>query len=128
MFAVFDHVPGVDDMNNLPSSSDLGSILVFDVSLSTTTSGAVIPSSTRRPVHVLDEFGASKLCASYIKDLRELVVGRSEGVFSYSVEDRGAAAGFEGIKQCVTSVGRYILVANQDDKTKRTNINIYDLR
>lgn len=111
-----------------PSMSEIGGIVVYDCSTCTATSGATIPSANRRAPHLLDDRGASRLCASYVKELRELVVGRAEGVFSYSVEDRGAAAGFEGLKQCVTSVGRYILVASLDEKTKRNNINIYDLR
>ncbi len=49
-------------------------------------------------------------------------------VFTFSVEDRGGAAGFEGEKQCVTAVGRYILVSCIDDKTKRSMVTIYDLR
>ena len=58
----------------------------------------------------------------------ELLVGRAEGVFTYSVDDRGAAAGFEGDKQCVCTVGNYVLVAAGDLKSRRTNITVYDLR
>lgn len=61
-------------------------------------------------------------------ETKELVVGRDDGVFSYSVDDRGGAAGFDGTKQCVVSIGRYILVAVQDERTGRTTITIYDLR
>jgi hypothetical protein len=52
-------------------------------------------------------------------ETRELVVGRDEGVFSYSSEDRGGAAGFEGSKQCVATVGRHILVCAADEKVGR---------
>ena len=55
-------------------------------------------------------------------------MSRLEGVFSYSVEDRGSAAGFEGDKQCISVIGRYVLVASLDEKTRRNNITIYDLR
>lgn len=138
LFTVFDteSVNEATGVKILPSSAaDAASasagptgIIVFDVSLTISSTGAVFASGSRRPVHSLDERGATRMCASYVKDQRELVVGREEGVFSYSVEDRGGAAGFEGIKQCVTSVGRYILVASLVEKTKRNNINIYDLR
>ena len=77
---------------------------------------------------VLDDRGAAPNCSSLMKKTAELVVGRDEGVFTFSVEDRGGAAGFEGHKQCVTAVGRYILVACVDDKTKRSMVTIYDLR
>ena len=53
---------------------------------------------------------------------------RAEGVFSYSVEDRGGAAGFDGVKQSISAVGRYVLVASLEEKTRRTNITVYDLR
>lgn len=85
-------------------------------------------SNHRRPTTVLDDRGAAVGCSSYMTDTKELVVGRDEGIFSYSVEDRGGAAGIEGVKQCVSAVGRYVLVASLDDKTRRTNITVYDLR
>jgi hypothetical protein len=39
-------------------------------------------------------------------ETRELVVGRLEGVFCYSIDDRGGAAGLEGPKACIRVVGR----------------------
>lgn len=77
---------------------------------------------------MLDERGANAGCSSLMNDTAELVIGREEGVFLYSVDDRGGAAGFEGDKQCVTAVGRYILVGSMDVKTRRVLITIYDLR
>lgn len=106
-------------------SAEIGGIVVYDVTM-TPISGSLSPS--RRAPAVLDERGASRLCSCYVKDTKELVVGRNEGIFSYSVEDRGGAVGFEGEKQCVSAVGRYILVASLDEKTKRNNITVYDLR
>ena len=104
-------------------SHDGGGVVVYD----TTGLGLGLPSSasvtlnhlnqvTRRAPVVLDEVGCAAGCSSLMPETLELVVGRDEGVFSYSVEDRGGAAGFEGEKQCVVSVGRYILVSVLDDK------------
>ena len=80
-------------------------IIVFDTSYSTFGGGGG-GALTRGPPRVLDFWGADKSCSSLMRQTGELVVGRDEGVFSFSVEDRGGAAGFEGTKQCVTAVGR----------------------
>ena len=77
---------------------------------------------------MLDERGASPECSSLMQDTAELIVGRQEGVFLYSVDDRGGAAGFEGDKQCIAAVGRYILVGSMDEKAHRVLVTIYDLR
>mmetsp|Transcript_11655 Transcript_11655/g.17666 ORF Transcript_11655/g.17666 Transcript_11655/m.17666 type:complete len:1045 (+) Transcript_11655:67-3201(+) len=112
---------------SLDSEVSEAGIIVFDTSYST-FGGTGGGSLTRTPPRVLDYTGASSQCSSLMRQTSELVVGREEGVFSYSIEDRGGAAGFEGEKQCVTAVGRYILVGCMDEKTKRTMITIYDLR
>jgi hypothetical protein len=101
-------------------------VIILDTSVVVSSAG-IIPGH-RTPMKLLDERGAEKGCSSFANDVKELVIGRDEGVFSYSVEDRGGAAGFEGTKQCISTVGRYVLVASIDDKTKRTNITVYDLR
>lgn len=88
---------GADDPNE-------AGILVLDTSMVQTPAGLV--AGPRRPPHLLDERGASPGCSSLMKDTKELVVGREEGVFSYSIEDRLGAAGFEGEKQCISAVGR----------------------
>lgn len=87
-----------------PEIADAG-ILAFDTSF-TTYGGGVSASVNRQPTRVLDFVGAAVQCSSLMKQTYELVVGREEGVFSYSIEDRGGAAGFEGEKQCVAAVGR----------------------
>lgn len=79
-------------------------ILVFDTSYSSASGGG--GAISRGPPRVLDFRGSSQHCSSLMKITSELVVGREEGVFSYSIEDRGGAAGFEGQKQCITAVGR----------------------
>lgn len=89
------------------TNSDIGGITVFDVSTTVSSSGVISLSTSRKPPHILDYRGASKFCSCYVNDTKELVVGRSEGIFSFSVDDRGSAAGLEGEKQCVSSVGRY---------------------
>lgn len=111
--------------SELADMSDAG-ILVFDTSYSAAAGGG--GAISRVAPKVLDFRGSSPQCSSLMKHTAELVVGREEGVFSYSVEDRGGAAGFEGQKQCITAVGRYVLVGCMDEKTKRTMITIYDLR
>lgn len=119
------------------SSSDVltmaeGGVLLIDtsVTVSDNVSGTttVSPMAGRRPLHILDERGAGRHCTSLMADTYELLVGRAEGVFSYSLDDRGGAAGFEGDKQCICSVGRYVLVGSTDMKTRRTSVTIYDLR
>jgi hypothetical protein len=87
-----------------PELAEAG-IIVFDTSYSTYGGGGggALPRVAPR---VLDYYGADVGCSSLMRQTGELVVGRGEGVFSYSIEDRGGAAGFEGDKQCVTAVGR----------------------
>ena len=101
-------------------------ILIFDTSYSAAAGGG--GAINRVPPKVLDFQGSGSHCSSLMKQTSELVVGREEGVFSYSVDDRGGAFGFEGHKQCISCVGRYVLVGCMDDKTRRTLITIYDLR
>ena len=114
-------IPGADD------PSQVGGIIVYDTSVVITAAGTVVPAQRKAP-HILDERGAAPGCSSLMKDTCELVIGRLEGVFSYSVDDRGGAAAFEGEKQCISAVGRHILVGGVDEKTRRSNITVYDLR
>jgi hypothetical protein len=76
-------------------------IIVFDTSIAAAGTNIV-----RAPPRALDDRGSTPCCSSLMKQTSELVVGRDEGIFSYSIEDRGGAAGLEGPKQCVTAVGR----------------------
>lgn len=123
MFTVFDtDIPVSNDQllsisastmqeQNL-NNDEVGGILVFDVStVQNAVTGNVNLLSNRQPQVVLDERGAAKLCSCYSKETKELVIGRNEGIFSYSVEYRGGASAFEGDKMCVCAVGRY-----QDNK------------
>jgi hypothetical protein len=89
-----------------PEIADAG-ILAFDTSFST-YGGGIGGAINRSPTRVLDFAGATSECSSLMKQTYELVVGREEGVFTYSIEDRGGAAGFEGEKQCIAAVGRYL--------------------
>ena len=131
LYAVLDTV-GKEDKSrpsSMQGADDLsqGGIIVYDTSVVMTAAGTVVPAQ-RKPPNVLDERGAASGCSSLMKDTCELVVGRLEGVFSYSVDDRGGAAAFEGDKQCISAVGRHILVGGVDEKTRRSNITVYDLR
>ena len=108
-------------------------VMILDTSVSVTENASntttVVPASNRNAMHPLDETrGAGKCCSSLMPDTYELLVGRAEGVFSYSMDDRGGAAGIEGDKQCIGSVGRYVLVGSTDMKSRRAGITIYDLR
>jgi hypothetical protein len=110
---------------------DTAGIVVFDTSLSGSVHNGFISPGLRRIPHVVDEVcgSASSACAAFMDEARELVVARAEGVFSYSVEDRGGAAGIEGHKQCIGAIGRYVLVSSVDpDKHQRSSITIYDMR
>jgi hypothetical protein len=95
-----------------------GRLLVFD-----TTNGAA-----RAPPVLLDDRGCAHNCAALDAVDRQLVVARTDGIYFYSSEDRGGAAGFEGEKQCVACLAGYILVASYNNKSQRTEINVYDLR
>jgi hypothetical protein len=114
LFVVFDTNSRSEAPQNRSSSDivytmngediDTAGILVLDTSM--IVSGAVSLPAQRRLPHLLDEKGAANNCSSYMSSTKELLVGREEGVFSYSVEDRGGAAGFEGEKQGISAVGR----------------------
>lgn len=89
---------------------DSAGVIVFDTSLNT----ASFAPGIRRIPTVLDTQGvvgnstaAAGACTAYMKETAELVIARAEGVFSYSVDDRGGAAGIEGNKQSVGAIGRY---------------------
>ncbi|CAN0109564.1 unnamed protein product, partial [Discosporangium mesarthrocarpum] len=77
---------------------------------------------------VLDERGCVGGCSSFSQGSQELVVGRTDGVYFYTPEDRGGAAGFEGSKHHVGCLWEYILVASHDPRTQRHAVNIYDMR
>jgi hypothetical protein len=125
---------GLNDDGSPLSASDVidlaeGGVFVFDTTVSVSYRGGtamvLAPPGGRRAVTVLDDRGGGLHCSSLMKASSELLVGRAEGVFSYSVDDRGAAAGFEGDKQCIATVGSYVLVASSDLKSKRTGITAY---
>jgi hypothetical protein len=126
-------------------------ILVFDTSVTLNSSGNYVSSANRQQVKVLDERGVVSKCSSFMKCSSELVVGRSEAVYNYSVDDIGGALAIFGEKLCVSAVGRYTLVASIEEKnnvannafnsntmgilattvenkSKKTHINIYDLK
>ncbi|CAM9107763.1 unnamed protein product, partial [Scytosiphon promiscuus] len=88
---------------------------------------------------VLDEVGCREGCSAFGQSTQasgrdglsanhEMVVGREDGVFFFSCEDRGGAAGFEGKKQHVGCLWNYILVVSEDGRSGRHTINMYDMR
>ena len=115
---------------------DNAGILVFDTS---TANGMLVLSSSS--VKVLDDRGANAHCSTFIRGTCELVVGRNEAIYNYSVDDRGAAMAVPGEKLCVSAAGRYTLIASIDDKVaaeavsgvgatkpRRPVLNIFDLK
>jgi hypothetical protein len=152
-----------EDVNNQkpPEPSILGEdpsnagMLVFDTSVVMNAGGTGFAPSARHPPKVLDERGAAVKCSSLMRGTSELVVGRGEAVYNYSVEDRGGALAIFGEKLCVCAVGRYTLVVSVDEKPavsavaggttapnlsaggavvavdnkpRKPNVNIYDLK
>jgi len=116
---------------------DAAGIVVFDTS---TFNGMVAVNNSAK---VLDDRGATTNCSTYTRGTCELVVGRSEAIYNYSVEDRGAAMAVFGEKISLCAVGRYTLIANLDEKPtteaalsggsivnkpRKTVINIFDLK
>eukprot|EP01034_Spumella_vulgaris_P026929 gene26929-33580_t len=160
LFAVLDG-GNDDDVGNQkpPEPSILGEdpsnagMLVFDTSVVMNAGGTGFAPSARHPPKVLDERGAAVKCSSLMRGTSELVVGRGEAVYNYSVEDRGGALAIFGEKLCVCAVGRYTLVVSVDEKVatpavgtvtpnlsaggavvavdnkpRKPNVNIYDLK
>eukprot|EP01031_Cornospumella_fuschlensis_P042781 gene42781-52275_t len=129
-------------------------IIVFDTSF-TLPSTAGYPSSASLPPtpplftphrdpKALDSRGSGALNVSYMRVGGvggELVVGRPEGVCTYTVDDRGGAMAVFGEKLALCSVGRYALVVSVEDKSggtanaattgstkRKPQVNIYDIR
>lgn len=131
LFVVMDTeaVPEPDPLSppsaSAPPSSAVGGVSVF--SLPAVMSAA--SSAIRIAPLVLDDRGARAGCSAVVPDTCELVVARMEGLFSFSVEDRGGAAGIEGEKDHMGAVGRYILVSGPEDRTQQKAVlTAYDLR
>lgn len=59
-----------------------------------------------------------------ISNQQEMVVGREDGVYFFSPEDRGGAAGFEGKKQFVGCLWNYILVREREKGGRERENNI----
>ena len=63
---------------------------------------------------VLDERGCLDMCTAVDPATQELMVGRYDGVYFYTTEDRGGAVGFDGTKEVVGCLRGFILVASVD--------------
>jgi hypothetical protein len=112
------NLKNLNNESNFVDSGDPTSagILVFDTSVTLNASGNFVPSNSRQQVKILDERGVVSKCSSFMKCTSELVVGRSEAVYNYSVDDIGGALAIFGEKLCVSAVGRYTLVASVEEK------------
>ncbi len=82
---------------------------------------------TTQPV-LLDERGCLECCAAFDFGSKQLMIGRRDGVYFYSGEDRGGAVGFQGEKSVMGSLCGYILVGSRDPCSSRCAINVYDLK
>ncbi len=82
---------------------------------------------TTEPV-LLDERGCLEGCTAFDVDSKQLMIGRRDGVYFYSGEDRGGAVGFQGEKSVMGSLCEYIVVGSHDPRSTRCAINVYDLR
>ena len=96
------------------SKSTTGGIVVYSINSTLTATSALTSTSTstssqsnKFPCIILDEQGVDANCSTLAKETCELVVARIDGLFSFSIEDRGGAAGFEGEKDCICALGRY---------------------
>jgi hypothetical protein len=81
-------------------------VLVFDTSATLAAQGgSLLPAAavSSRAVKAIDERGAAAKCSTLMRGLGELVLARSEAVYTYSVEDRGGALAIPGEKLCLCS-------------------------
>eukprot|EP01038_Epipyxis_sp_PR26KG_P011998 gene11998-16062_t len=134
----------IENTGDIGDSSDPSNagILTFDTSLILNANSVFILANNRQSVKVLDERGAIPKCSTFMKGISELVVGRSEAVYNYSIDDIGGALAIFGEKICVSAVGRYTLVMSLEEKINpninssiadvkpkmRPIVNIYDLK
>ncbi len=123
LFAVLDGASDETETSQKPAEPSIlgedpsnAGMLVFDTSVVMNSAGTGFAPAARHPTKVLDERGAAAKCSSLMKGTSELVVGRGEAVYNYSVEDRGGALAIFGEKLCVCAVGRYTLVVSVDEK------------
>ena len=71
-------------------------ILPKDIKRAAGQGGVVVFDLTgHAPPNVLDDVGAPLGCTAFMKSTSELVIGRKEGILSYSVDGRGGAVAFE---------------------------------
>jgi hypothetical protein len=105
LYVVIDNV-SESAVDRSPASDENVGVLVYDTTVTMSSITGGMTATNRKPPHVLDERGAASGCSSLIRDTKELLIGREEGVFSFSVDDRGGAAGLEGNKQATAAVGR----------------------
>lgn len=110
----------------IPSNESVG-VAVIDTSVTVTLAGPVL-SVNRKRIQILDTVGSSPMCSSVMKTTRELILCRQDGIYSFSADDRGGATSLDGTKNCLHTLGRYVLVGLADEKSGRLSMIMYDLR
>ncbi|KAJ8611721.1 hypothetical protein CTAYLR_009188 [Chrysophaeum taylorii] len=94
----------------------------------------VLFGTTRDEVCCLEPFRkvlASAGCEPGCADARDddLIVGRDDGIYYYSTEERGSTFGIDGLKQHVACLGSsYVLVASRHEKSRRSEVHAYDFK
>lgn len=133
-----DNRPAVDVAVEEEDIENAG-IIVFDSSLVYNQAKNSVTFSPKRDPKALDEKGAPKHCITFMKSTSELIIARTEAIYTYTVEDRGGAMAIFGDKLGISTVGRYTLIVSNEEKTttgsnepssksKKATVNIYDLK
>jgi hypothetical protein len=117
--AVEENKPAVDTLIEQEDIQHAG-IIVFDTSISINSAKGTVFLSPREDAKALDAKGSSSLCASFMKATAELIISRSEAVYTYTIEDRGGALAIFGEKTAMATVGRYTLVVSAEEKPGAT--------
>jgi hypothetical protein len=120
LFVVF-HTSAKSESESTLVNGESKGIIVLDTSVTVTLAGPVL-SVNRKSPFIADSVGADAMCSSYMPVTRELVVCRKDGVYSYTVDDRGGAASLDGQKHCVLAVSRYVLVGSTDEKSGKISL------
>lgn len=74
----------------------------------------------------LDERGCEVGCCGFLDEQR-LAVARQEAIVVYSKEERLMSFGIDGDKQCLACLGTQAIVASRHDKSRRSEVHVYDL-
>lgn len=99
--------------------------------MSPLTAASPSSSSYVKPHRQLDPLGAPIHCAAYVANstdrIYDLVICRQEGIYQYTIEDRGGAVGLESNKEYIYNYNKYIIIIERDIK-QQLYINFYDFK